>query len=92
MVFKERKFHQVDPSDEQILPAQVSASAAQEAEIADFLASLPNLDATQISVVVDRSSIVLSGFAASREEAQRAAAAALQIFPRMTVDNRLQVG
>ncbi len=92
MIFKERRFHQAEPSYEHLLPEAQSQDSGLEARIADFLASLADLDATQMSVVVSEGRAVLGGFAASAAEAARAADAIGAEFPGIPVENRLQVG
>lgn len=91
MLFKERRFHQVDPSDEAEKAGRASPAAAVEAEVADFLASLSDVDVSQMSVVMADGVLVLGGFAASRAEAERAALAIRSRFPGFSIDNRVRV-
>lgn len=92
MMFKERRFHQLDPSDETAGTLRASPAAALEAQAADFLASLPDVDVTQMSAVVTGGVLVLGGFAASAAEAERAARALTTRFPDLSVENRVEVG
>lgn len=89
MIFKERRFHQSDPSDEALRAGDLSFQADLEARIADFLSSLAGLDVTQMSVVVGDGKAILGGFAASEEERLKAEEAILHAFPGVPVDNRL---
>ncbi|MBB4066177.1 BON domain-containing protein [Gellertiella hungarica] len=91
MIFKERRFHQSEPEDEGVLPRATSDAAALEAEGADFLASLAELDVTQVSLVVADGRFVLSGFVNSAAEAERAEFALREAFEGVDVDNRLAI-
>lgn len=92
MMFKERRFHQLDPSDEAAVMLRASPAAELEARAADFLASLADVDVTGMSAVMTDGVLVLGGFAASVAEAERAANALVTRFPELAVDNRVEVG
>lgn len=91
MIFKERRFHQVDPSDEALQAGDLSFQADLEARIADFLSSLSDINVSEMSVVVGDGRAILGGFAASAEERIRAEAAIHHAFPGVPVDNRLSL-
>lgn len=91
MVFKERTFHGKDPRDEKISTPQ-SASADLEARAADFLASLADLDATQVSVVVAEAQLIVSGFVASARDVEAVEAALRHEFVDISIANRLRAG
>lgn len=78
MVFKERTFYGETPDDERIA-TPVSPAAVLEARVADCLAALPDIDASEVTVVADGGRIVLGGFMGSTEEIERAMAAALTV-------------
>lgn len=92
MVFKERTFRGEQPEDEKIKADGKATGAALEAQVADFLASVPALDATQISVVASGPGIVLSGFVPSTFESETAEATIREAFNGLSVENRLRVG
>lgn len=92
MMLKERRFHQLDPSDEAAGTLRASPAAELEARAADFLASLADVDVTGMSAVMTDGVLVLGGFAASVAEAERAANALVTRFPELAVDNRVEVG
>lgn len=91
MIFKERRFHQTDPSDEALRAGDLSFQADLEARIADFLSSLSDITVSDMSVVVGEGRAILGGFAGSAEERLRAEAAINHAFPGVPVDNRLQI-
>lgn len=78
MVFKERTFFGETPHDERI-ETPASGSAVLEARVADCLAALPDIDASEVTVVADGGRIVLGGFMGTAEEIERAMAATLTI-------------
>jgi osmotically-inducible protein OsmY len=84
MVFKERTFYGEAP--ETVLP---QSPADLETRVADCLATVDGLDASDISVVADGSDIVLSGRVMSVAEIARAEDAVRSIAGVTTVVNRI---
>lgn len=92
MVFKEPLFRGNVPETERQEATPPSTEAEVEAQAADTLAAVADLDATQVSVVFVDGTLVLSGFVGSAAEADRAAEALALVFPALPVENRLRVG
>lgn len=84
MVFKERTFYGETP--EMVLP---QSPADLETRVADCLAAVDGLDASDISVVAKDSTIVLSGNVMSTAEISRAEDAARSIAGVTDVANRI---
>ena len=87
MVYKERTVFGGDPGD---LAAQQPADL--EARVADTLAAVHDLDATDVSVVARGNAVVLSGFIGSPDESQRAEETALSVEGVDEVINQLTTG
>ncbi|WEZ83311.1 BON domain-containing protein [Rhizobium sp. 32-5/1] len=84
MVFKERTFYGEAP--ETVLP---QSPADLETRVADCLATVEGLDASDVSVVAENGTIVLSGTVMSLEEVSRAEDAARSVDGVNAVDNRI---
>ena len=86
MVFKERTFYGEAP--EGVLPQD---QADLETRVANCLATVDGLDASDIAVVSKGNTILLSGTVATIEEAERAEEAARTIEGVAEVVNRIAV-
>lgn len=90
MIFKERRFHQADPEDETLASPAPSLAAAREAEIADFLASLQDIETSEMTAVFLGGKVVLGGYAGSMDEVERIIGALHLRFPEVVIENRLR--
>ncbi len=86
MVFKERTFYGEAP--ETVLP---QSPADLETRVADCLATVEGLDASDVSVVAGDGTIILSGTVMSIAEVSRAEEAARSVAGVGAVDNRIAV-
>ncbi|MBP1857044.1 BON domain-containing protein [Rhizobium herbae] len=86
MVFKERTFYGEAP--EGVAPP---AQADLETRVANCLATVDGLDASDVSVVSKGNTILLSGTVATIEEAERAEEAARTIEGVAEIVNRIAV-
>ncbi len=87
MVFKPGTFHGDPPEIAPFENAQVSL----EAEVAGVLATDGSIDASDVVVTIEGTRIVLGGTVGSRQEAQRAAEAALSVPGVTDVTNAIRV-
>lgn len=92
MIFKERRFRGEVPDTDKQEADPPSSAAEMEVHAADVLASVADLDATQISVVLVDGALVMSGYVATEREALRAEEALRLRLSPLAVQNRLQVG
>jgi osmotically-inducible protein OsmY len=86
MVFKERTFHG-RPPEGLADPGQ----ADLETRVANCLATVDGLDASDVSVVSKGNTILLSGTVATAEEAERAEEAATTVAGVAEIVNRIAV-
>ncbi|CZT35351.1 BON domain-containing protein [Rhizobium sp. 9140] len=86
MVFKERTFFGTDPGD-----VAADQPADLEARVADTLAAMRDIEASDVSVVSRGNTIVLSGFIGSPDEADRAVEAAKSVEGVNEVVNQLTI-
>jgi hyperosmotically inducible protein len=86
MVFKERTFFGGDPGD-----TAAQQPADLEARVADTLAAVHDIDATDVSVVVRGNTAVLMGFIGSTAESERAVETARSVEGIDEVINELTV-
>jgi osmotically-inducible protein OsmY len=86
MVYKERTFFGGDPGD-----TAAQQPADLEARVADTLAAVHDVDATDVSVVMRGNTAVLMGFIGSTAESSRAAETALSVEGVDEVVNELTV-
>ena len=92
MVFKQRRFYGDVPDADRQEAVPASTDAELEQGAAEVLASVADLDATQVSVVFSDGALVLSGFVTTPVESGRAETALKDRFPHIQVENRLRVG
>ncbi|HEV7305940.1 BON domain-containing protein [Ensifer sp.] len=86
MVFKKRTFYGDEP--ERLIPEQ---PAELERTVADLLAVVPGLDASDVTVTAKGNTILLAGFVASQDEVRRAEEAAEGVPGVAEVLNRIEV-
>jgi osmotically-inducible protein OsmY len=86
MVFKERTFFGGDPGD-----TAAQQPADLEARVADTLAAVRDIEASDVSVVVRGNTVVLMGFIGSTAEAERAVETARSVEGVDQVVNEMTV-
>ncbi|WP_075288924.1 BON domain-containing protein [Pararhizobium arenae] len=84
MVFKERTFHGHEPED--MSPGD---HHDLETRVANYVAAVAGLDASEITVVANGSTILLAGFVQTAEEVQKAEEAAASVAGVSDVINRI---
>lgn len=87
MVFKHQNFHETPPEIEVEFPAR----AVVESAVSDALASSGGIDASDISVTANGSSITLTGTVLREEEKIRAEEIAINVEGVQHVRNELAV-
>lgn len=92
MVFKKRMAGETLPESDHVCPASGGVDADREARLAEFLAALPDVDVTRVSVVLRENEAVLSGFVATALERLRIETALERGVPGLRIVNRLQLG
>ena len=88
MVFKEQRFHGLEPEME----AEIANRASVEAAVANALAIAGGIDASDVEVTMENEHIVLTGTVGTVGEIERATAVARAVEGVHAVQNRILLG
>jgi len=86
MLFKKPTFHGDEPAS-----AALTEGAELEALVADRLASIGSIDASDLTVVLDRGTIILTGTMATQGEIDRTIDAVTTMPGVSTIDARISL-